>query len=201
MDSAVSAAPASDSAHRVYGTVLAGVNVIALDPHHDSRGTFTEIYNASFRPSVAPTQWSVVRSRCDTLRGMHVHLRHDEYFHLVDGHAYVGLHDIRPGSPTRGLSSLYEFLPGHAASLVFPRGLLHGWLFTADSIHLQATSEDYVDYRVDDNFGCAWNDPALDIPWPSSPTRLSARARAFPALDELVADISRRAPEFRYESV
>ncbi len=198
MDNPVIVPREAATAHLVHGSVLAGVNTVALVPHRDRRGSFTEIYNASFEPFLAPSQWSVVRSRRDTLRGMHVHLRHDEYFHLLDGHVFVGLHDVRPGSPTQGLSSLYEFGADTDVSLVFPRGLLHGWLFTRDSVHIQATSEDYDDYRDDDNFGCAWNDPALDLPWPSTPNRVSSRARGFPRLAELLADIDRRTPGFRY---
>ncbi len=180
-----------DGTALVAGTWIEGVRVRPLAPHRDARGSFTEVFSQAWECGFAPAQWSVVRSARGTLRGMHLHRRHDEYFHVVQGRAHVGLRDLRPGSPTEGCSSLLELSAGEPSILLFPPGILHGWMFPEDSVHLQAVSETYGDYHADDNLGCRWDDPGLDIPWPERPTLLADRARTFPPLRDLLAETAR----------
>jgi dTDP-4-dehydrorhamnose 3,5-epimerase len=100
----------------------------------------------------------------------------------------VGLYDLRPDSPTRGRSALFVLTAGDQAILTFPRGLVHGWIAHAHTTHLQAVSETYASYGADDNEGCRWDDPALELAWPVKPTVISARSRTFGSL----ADLERR---------
>ena len=53
-------------------------------------------------------QWNAVWSEAGVLRGVHVHIRHDDYLTVPVGRASVGLRDLRRGSPTEGLSALVE---------------------------------------------------------------------------------------------
>jgi len=178
------------SSVRVAGDELDGVRVTGVEVHHDARGSFRECFVAGRDLGIEPQQWSVVVSRRGTLRGMHLHARHDELFSVVSGRAYVGLYDVRRDSPTSGRSALYLVDERDPVRLVFPRGIVHGWLFDADSVHLQATSEPHHSYSDDDNLGCHWSDPALGIAWPFEPTIVSERADAFGTLAELVAQRS-----------
>ncbi len=171
------------------GKLPHGVVARDLTRNRDERGSFTEIFCASWEIGIEPTQWSLVRSRAGVLRGMHVHRRHDEYFLLVDGRCCVGLHDIRPHSPTRGQGCLLEFSGGGDRFVCFPRGVVHGWYYFEPSVHFQAISEEYSYYYADDNFGCRWDDPALEILWPEQPTTISDRARNFPTLAALVKQV------------
>jgi dTDP-4-dehydrorhamnose 3,5-epimerase len=173
------------------GNVIAGARLRPLEVKRDARGSFTEIFYSSWDTGIAPAQWSVVRSGRGVLRGMHLHRRHDEYFLVVSGRAFVGLRDLRPGSPTEGVSSLYELDSERPACLSFPRGILHGWYFPAETLHVQAVSETYGEYGEDDNLGCHWSDPALDIPWPERPTLVAARADSFPPLAVLLEQTAR----------
>jgi len=172
------------------GEPLAGVQARALDRHTDERGYFMEIFKDAWGPRVIdPVQSAVVSSRANVLRGPHLHLNHDEYFMLLSGKAYVGLYDVRPDSPTRGKSCLIEFDEDQPAALLFPRGLLHGWYFPVDSVHIQSVSEAYEDYHPHDNLGCHWADPDLNIPWPTESPIVAARADSFPPLRELLSRI------------
>jgi dTDP-4-dehydrorhamnose 3,5-epimerase len=168
------------------GTLIDGVDLRGLDMHRDSRGHFTEVFRHSWKTAISPTQWSVVESVAGTLRGMHLHRRHDEYFLVLQGHSSVGLKDVRPGSPTEGAWALYDLHGDELACLSFPRGILHGWYFHEPSLHLQAVSEDYGAYGEDDNLGCHWSDPELGIPWPAEPLVVAERANSFPGLEELL---------------
>lgn len=172
----------------VAGSRLAGVRLVRLVRNDDARGTFTEVFCSHWDSGIEPSQWSLVESGAGVLRGMHVHLRHDEYFMVLHGKVTVGLHDLRPDSPTYGHAATY-LLTRPDCFVSFPRGLAHGWLFHEPTMHLQSVSESYVDYHDDDNLGVAWDDPDLGIQWPFSPTTVSPKAAAFPALRSRRASI------------
>lgn len=180
------------------GHALNGVVLRTLQGNRDHRGCFTEFHSDRWANPFAPAQWSLVESRPGTLRGMHLHRRHDESVLLIQGRVFVGLRDIRPGSPTEHRSALYELCGDDRAAILFPRGLVHGWYFTEPSVHIQAVSETYPEYHGDDNLGCHWSDPALEIPWPGRPSLVAERADAFPGLDVLVRETLRHDPGFRY---
>lgn len=182
----------------IAGRMIDGVRLRDLVSHEDMRGDFTEFFSQSWNGGESPAQWSVVTSVAGVLRGMHLHRRHDEGFLLLRGRANVGLRDVRPGSPTEGVSSLFEFVADRLVYLTFPRGIVHGWMFPEPSIHLQSVSETYGEYGGDDNLGCHWSDPTVDIPWPRTPTLVAPRAEAFGTLDLLLSDTLRIDPDFRY---
>lgn len=170
-----------------------GVRLTPIADHRDPRGSFAEVFEEQRDAGIDPAQWSVVRSVPGALRGMHVHRRHDEYLSVVTGHLWVGLHDLRPGSVTEGASMLLELTEDQPASLTFPSGIVHGWIASVPTIHLQAVSEPYSIYGHDDNEGCRWDDPELGISWPEPPTVISARSEAFGSLTDLRATV--RSPD------
>ncbi len=165
--------------------MIAGVKLHPLQVHADARGSFTEVYSDNWSLPIAPRQWSIVQSRAGSLRGMHVHLRHDESLMVIFGSMFVGLYDMRPDSPTQGESMMIELTTQASAHLVFPRGLVHGWYFPEDCTHLQGVSEPHSQYGGDDNHGCHFADPELGLQWPAEPRWVSERALAFPRLGEL----------------
>jgi dTDP-4-dehydrorhamnose 3,5-epimerase len=168
------------------GEAIDGVVLRPLRANRDARGALTEIFADGWKLGITPVQWSLVQSQARTLRGMHLHWRHDEYFCLVQGRALVGLHDLRPDSPTYRAASLYELDAADLHGLAFPRGIVHGWYFVESALHLQAVSECYADYHPDDNQGCYFGDPALGLPWPDATPLLSERAAAFGPLGRLI---------------
>jgi len=171
----------------ISGSPIADSELIKLIEHPDSRGSFTEVFVKKWGTILDPVQHSVVKSEAEVLRGMHFHRRHDEYFCLIKGHCYLGLKDMREASVTYLEHALYELHENDPATLIFPKGVLHGWYFSRDSIHLQAVSEAYSDYGSDDNLGCRWNDPELQIPWPFEKAVLSERAQGFPSFKEFTS--------------
>jgi dTDP-4-dehydrorhamnose 3,5-epimerase len=180
------------------GGMIDGVRLRALAVHADERGSFTEFFSSDWENGIEPAQWSVIRSAKGVLRGMHLHRRHEEFFLLLQGRASVGLRDVRPGSPTEGVSSLFEFDDRQLTYLSFPRGLIHGWYFHEASLHVQAVSETYSGYKEDDNLGCHWSDPDLEIPWPEVPRVLAPRASEFSSLASLIEQTRKIDPSFRY---
>jgi dTDP-4-dehydrorhamnose 3,5-epimerase len=113
----------------------------------------------------------------------------------MQGRATVGLRDLRPWSPTRGAWAMFDLSGAELACVTFPLGVLHGWYFHDETIHLQAVSEAYVDYGKDDNWGCLWSDPALEIPWPfTAEPIITTRAGDFPTMQALVEALGEWGP-------
>jgi dTDP-4-dehydrorhamnose 3,5-epimerase len=116
------------------------------------------------------------------LRGVHVHLRHDDYLVLFDGRATVGLADLRDDSPTSGAAACVELRGDAPVGMTIPTGVAHGFLFHEPSLHVYAVSH-YWDPA--DELGCRWDDPGLGIPWPDAEPLLSPRDAALGSLAEL----------------
>ncbi len=173
----------------ISGVEIQDSQLVLLDEKKDQRGSFTEVFQNHWQSCMAPVQWSFVKSEAGVFRGMHLHLRHDEYFCLASGHCFLGLKDLRESSSTYNEYALYELFGSSMAALIFPQGLLHGWYFTEPSTHIQAVSESYVDYGKDDNWGCRWNAVDLGIPWPFTSAILSERAEGFPSVRDLEASL------------
>jgi dTDP-4-dehydrorhamnose 3,5-epimerase len=165
----------------------AGVTLVALSPHADERGVFTELYRASWETSMEPVQWNVVSSATNVLRGVHAHRRHTDYFTVVSGRATIGLHDLRPGSPTQGAGTTVVMRAAEAAALVIPVGVAHGFYFHEPSLHVYAVSHEF---DPADELGCRWDDPELGIEWPCTAPLLSPRDHDLGTLAELRASWS-----------
>ena len=183
----------STAAPTVTGELPHGACLRRLHLQTDERGSFLEVFYNTWGLGIEPAQWSLVRSQAGVMRGMHFHQRHEEYIAVVEGHASIGLRDLRPDSPTRHRSCLVEMKGETPHCLSFPSGVVHGWYFHQPSLHLQAVSETYAEYHPDDNWGCRWDDPELEIPWPQPSARLSERARGFGSLQDLVDRIRKSA--------
>src|SRR3954452_9738350 len=80
-------------------TLPTGTMLQPLEAHADERGVFTERYRREWGLGAEPVQWNAVWSEAGVLRGVHVHLRHDDYLTVPVGRASVGLRDLRHGSP------------------------------------------------------------------------------------------------------
>lgn len=167
------------------GGAIDGVQLHHLQVNKDDRGDFTEVFKTSWDSPLSPEQFSLVTSESNVMRGCHLHWHHDEYFCLLSGHAYVGLRDERPNSPTRNTWSLYSLREDDMTALIFPSGLVHGWFFPEKSVHLQGVSEVYDTYNAYDNHRVDWLDPDLEIPWPSTEAIMTDQAAAAPTLKEV----------------
>jgi dTDP-4-dehydrorhamnose 3,5-epimerase len=170
-------------------TLPHGLLVRDLEPHRDDRGSFTELHRLEWDTEIAPVQWNAVRSSPGVLRGVHVHVRHDDYLTVFAGRATIGLRDLRPDSPTSGLATTVELDGEHPQAITIPHGVAHGFYFRVASVHIYAVSE-YWD--PEDELGCRWDDPALEIAWGPEAPHLSPRDATLPPFRELLDTLARR---------
>jgi len=143
---------------------------------------FIELYRTSWETGVAPAQWNAVSSLSNVLRGVHVHRRHADYLTLVSGRSTIGLHDLRPGSPTEGLGTTVALDASAPLALVIPVGVAHGFYFHVPSVHVYAVSHEF---DRSDELGCRWDDPELGIDWPYAEPLISERDRDLGSLSDL----------------
>ena len=169
---------------------LDGVRRGRLVRHADTRGSFRELWRASWFPGEPFSQANASVSAQGVLRGLHLHRRQDDLWIVATGRAFVALVDVRPLLDGSGPVAIVETRELAADDWVLiPSGVAHGFLALdpLDLIYL-VTNE----YDGSDELGFAWDDPAVGVAWPTlrgTPDGrpiLSGRDGANPPLAELL---------------
>ena len=166
-------------------SIIAGVQVVRLEPHEDGRGRFVEVFRKEWFPEWEweAVQWSRSESTAGVLRGLHYHHHQVDYWHCVTGEMRVGLVDLRLGSHTRGASEIITLRDIDFRTLFIPPGVAHGFYAERDVVLFYLVNEYY---DGSDEWGVAWDDPALSLDWGKGVAPiLSPRDQANP----FVADI------------
>ncbi|MEJ5246212.1 MAG: dTDP-4-dehydrorhamnose 3,5-epimerase [Caldilinea sp.] len=163
---------------------IAGVKIVRLKVFRDERGRFLETFRKEWFPE---RTWSLVQtnrsdSRAGVLRGLHYHFRQVDYWYVAQGRIRVGLADLRKDSPTFGASETVEMGEQNEYGLYIPSGVAHGFYALTDATLIYLV-DNY--YDGGDEFGVAWDDPDLAVPWNVRAPILSARDRANPRLQEI----------------
>lgn len=164
---------------------IEGVALILLAPHEDDRGSLVEMFRRAWVPGPNEVlQANLSISRQGVLRGLHFHRRQADYWCFLLGKAFVGLYDLRTGSPTEGHKAELQIAAEEQRfGLYVPPGVAHGFL---------AETEIWLLYLVDayftgeDEFGLAWDDPQVSIAWPKADPVLSERDRSNPSLAQVL---------------
>jgi dTDP-4-dehydrorhamnose 3,5-epimerase len=190
MASSVARATLGERRQEVVETIEAGIQGVVLTrllAHPDDRGSMTEIYRREWIAGMrAGVQANLSISRQNVLRGLHFHRRQADYWCVVAGTAFVGLYDLRAGSPTEGKKAeiRVEADQRHLA-LYIPKGVAHGYYAETEATLLYIVDEYF---QAADEFGVAWDDPEIGIKWPSKQPILSERDRSNPGMAEVLGD-------------
>ncbi|MCH7492974.1 dTDP-4-dehydrorhamnose 3,5-epimerase [Patescibacteria group bacterium] len=157
----------------------------------DGRGFFLESYsNGWFADkgidvSFIQDNHSLSRETA-VLRGLHFQIPpHDQakLVRVTAGKVYDVIVDIRKGSKTYGQWQGFELSAENFTMLFIPRGFAHGFCT------LEPNTE--FCYKVDNNYapesdsGIIWNDATLNIDWPISNPKLSAKDSQLNSFGEL----------------
>jgi dTDP-4-dehydrorhamnose 3,5-epimerase len=162
-----------------------GVRIVELTAHRDDRGSMTELYRREwFEGGPEMVQANLSVSVAGVLRGLHFHRRQTDYWVLLEGIAFVGMFDLRPGSPSAGRGGHVRLDADDALrGLLIPPGVAHGF-FAETPIRLGYLVD--LPFDGSDEQGVAWDDPDVGIPWPSTGPILSERDRRNPPLAEVL---------------
>ena len=167
---------------------IGGVVIVKPDVHGDNRGQFVETFRQEWLPDGAPPM--VQGNRADrkqgALVGLHYHRFQADFWYVPNGRAMVVLHDLRASSPTDGATLVLEIGEHDHRGVYIPPGVAHGFFALTDM-----TITYLVDHYYDpaDELGVAWNDPDLQIVWPSTNPELSERDRTNPRRRDIAAEL------------
>lgn len=145
-------------------SLIPGVINVQLRPFADERGRFIELFRKEWFPQ---RDWSNVQSnrsesKVGVLRGLHYHFNQVDYWYVISGRIRVGLADLRRSSIFYRRTTTIDLDAADNRGLFIPIGVAHGFLALTD-VTLIYTVDNYYDGR--DEFGLAWNDPELAVPW------------------------------------
>jgi dTDP-4-dehydrorhamnose 3,5-epimerase len=169
--------------------------LIEPDVHRDARGFFLETYHARRYAELGIpgvfVQDNHSRSGRAVLRGLHYQLDHPQgkLVRVASGRIFDVAVDIRRGSPYFGHCTGVELSGENQLQLYIPPGFAHGFCVLSEQVDFLYKCTDY--YAPGDEYGIAWNDPALAIDWPAMDYRLSDKDRSYPVLAEAT-----RLPEY-----
>ena len=162
-------------------TEIEGLWIIDPGVFTDERGYFLETYHDQrySLPGAFPfVQDNEAKSDKGVLRGLH--FQHGDYaqgklVRVVTGAVYDVAVDIRKGSPTFGLSYGVVLSGDNKRQLWVPRGFAHGYLVLEDNTIFSYKCDNYYNKAAEG--GIRYDDPDVDIAWPSvdSPLIISAK--------------------------
>ena len=152
---------------------LDGLHVIEGVAHRDDRGYFTETYNERvFDEAVGAATRFVQDNESESLygviRGLHYQVSPHAQGKLVRalaGRIFDVAVDLRRSSPTIGDWFGIELLGSDTTQLWIPQGFAHGFMVLSSSARVAYKTTDF--YAPSAERTIRWDDPAIDIEWPS----------------------------------
>jgi dTDP-4-dehydrorhamnose 3,5-epimerase len=168
---------------------LAGLKLIEPQTFSDNRGHFFEAWSRRrFSDSGLPVHFvqdNVARSVHGTLRGLHLQHPHGQgkLVMALTGSVLDVAVDVRRGSPSFGRSLLLELSEDNRRQLYIPPGFAHGYYVQSESAHVlyKCTQP----YHPESELGVRFDDPELDIAWPTRTPLLSPKDERLPRLAEI----------------
>ena len=172
------------------------VLLVEPDVYPDPRGFFMETFHAKkFTEAGLPAEFlqdNHSHSVRGVLRGLHYQLQHPQgkLVRVVNGEVLDVAVDIRKGSPRFGQWVSATLSAENRRQFYVPPGFAHGFCTVSEQADFLYKCTDV--YAPGDEYGIAWDDPALAIEWPQLDYLLSDKDRENPVLSE-----SEHLPEYQ----
>jgi dTDP-4-dehydrorhamnose 3,5-epimerase len=182
----------------VIETAVFGVFIVEPKLSGDSRGFFTEIYQAHRYAAngigAGFVQDNLSRSVKNALRGLHFQnpKSQGKLVTVLRGSVLDVAVDVRAGSPTFGQHVMIELNDENRRQLWVPRGFAHGFIVQSDTADFFYKCDEL--YSPADEMVLRWNDPQLAINWGCDAPLLSPRDREGRSL----AQLSDQLPTFEH---
>ena len=166
-------------------TKLKGAFVIELEPFADVRGFFARAWSdREFETTGLNARWVEsnisFNKKSGTLRGMHYQIapyEQDKLVRCTRGRIYDVIVDLRAGSATFKQWIAVELSAENHLMLYVPGAFAHGYLTLEDNTEVFYQTSSY--YAPEHGRGLRWNDPALNISWPTADPILIDRDRDY----------------------
>ena len=130
----------------------------------------------------------VSKSKKNVLRGLHFQFKKPQGKHIsvIKGEIFDVAVDLRKNSPTYKKVFIEKLSEKNCKSIYIPAGFAHGFLTLGkENIVCYSCTE----YRsVGNEYGIAYNDPALKIKWPRNKVIITKKDKFAKTLSELIED-------------
>ena len=172
-------------------------DVILIKPKvfEDERGFFMETYKKEDYDEKAGIKGEFIqdnhsKSKRGVLRGLH--FQREPYaqakiVRCIRGEIYDVAVDLRKNSPTFGNYVGVNLSEDNRYQLYIPGGCAHGFLVLSDVAEVIYKVDNV--YAPDHEGGLIWNDPDVNVKWPSDNPILSEKDKRWPTLRELIENI------------
>ncbi len=172
-------------------TTLSGVFILEPKVHGDNRGFFMESYNEKEMRKYG-LDYEFVQDNhslsveSGVLRGLHYQddpMAQTKLVRVPVGAIYDVAVDIRKDSPTFGQWFGVILSEDNHRQLLIPKGFAHGFCTLVKNTHVMYKVDQF--YSAAHDRGIYWNDPDLNINWPSTNVILSDKDKSHPRLADL----------------
>lgn len=174
-------------------TIFDDVYIFTPKVFADPRGFFVETYNYNRVCEMIGWSQNFIQdnhsfsAQKGTIRGLHyqsVPCAQSKIIRVVKGAILDVVVDIRKDSRTFGKFITAELSESNFKQIFIPKGFAHGFCTLTEDVHVCYKVDDY--YSVENNRGVIWNDPDLNIPWPTNSPHLSSQDLKWPTLRGIV---------------
>ena len=170
-------------------TPIEGLLVMTPTVFKDARGYFFENFRASWLEEHGVTanfvQDNESKSDKNVLRGLHLQAPpygQAKLLRVVNGAIFDVAIDLRKNSPTYGQYFGLELNEENKTMLYIPEGFAHGFCCLKDDTIVQYKCSNY--YNKASEIGVIWNDPGINIKWPTNDPLISEKDLILPTLDD-----------------
>ena len=167
-------------------TKLKGAFIIEISKIEDARGFFgrywckNEFANYNLNTNIVQANISVNKQK-GTLRGMHFQKNPFQETKLIrcsQGAIFDVIIDLRPQSPTFKQWEGIELTQDNYKMLYIPENFAHGMITLQDNTEVTYLITQF--YTPGAEGGIRWNDPAIGIHWPVSPSIITEKDKNYP---------------------
>ena len=165
---------------KIVKTSLSDCVIIEPKVYDDDRGFFLETFQVKRYAELANISLPFVqdnhsRSSKNVLRGLHFQKTKPQgkLVRVLSGKVYDVAVDLRKNSSTFGQWEAVILTEQNKKQFWIPPGFAHGFLVLSDFADFEYKCTDY--YDPSDEGSLLWNDPSLNIPWPTTSPILSSK--------------------------
>jgi len=178
-------------------TKLAGSYVIDLEPIEDERGFFARSWDKKIFQELGLdsrlVQCSVsFNKKRGTIRGMHYQINNfqDKLVRCTRGRIFDVVVDLRPESSSFKQWTNVELSEENHTMIYIPKRFAHGFQTLEDNSEIFYQMSEY--YNPDSSRGFRFDDPTIDISWPTKLTVISQKDKELPLFENIqISDLSK----------
>lgn len=172
-------------------TKFSGVYIVTADVSKDVRGGFQKLYSGriynknGINIDIGQVNLSKNNSK-GTLRGLHYQeapFEEEKIVKCVKGGVFDVVVDIRRDSPTFAHWISVELTEENSKLVYIPKGFAHGFITLRENTEILYIMSG--NFNPDASRGIRWNDPELDIKWPTDPIVINERDQNWPLIKQL----------------